>query len=198
MSIEHFAEVVDADAIKARVEQIGEEITADYAGEELLLLGILHGSVIFTADLLRQLGNDTEVDFMSLTRFGHDGRVNIAMDSATPVKGRHVLIVEDIVDTGLTLTSLRRMLEAREPASLAAVSLLDKTSRRIVDVPIEYRGFEVGDEYLLGYGLDWQGLYRNLPSLWAVLDMGHLTEHPLALAEAVFDRRSLAGGAGGF
>ncbi len=97
-----------------------------------------------------------------------------------------MLIVEDIVDTGLTLTALQRFLEMRDVASIQTVALLDKASRRIVDVPIEHRGFEVGDEFLLGYGLDWNGLYRNLPSLWAVLDLTELQEDPGALGRHVF------------
>jgi len=109
------------------------------------------------------------------------------MDAMTPLTDRPVIVVEDIVDTGLTLTVLRKMLSDRGPASLATVALFDKTKRRLVDVPIEYRGFEVGDEYLVGYGLDWQGLYRNLPSIWAVLDMEAFVDDRAVLA------RSLAG-----
>jgi hypoxanthine phosphoribosyltransferase len=95
-----------------------------------------------------------------------------------------VVIVEDIVDTGLTLTTLRRVLETRDPASVRTVALLDKAPRRIVDVPVEYRGFEVGDEFLLGYGLDWNGWYRNVPSLWAVMDLGELTRDHRSFAAA--------------
>ena len=98
-----------------------------------------------------------EVDFLGLSRFGEGGRIRIALDTAESVEGRDVVIVEDIIDTGLTLTVLRRMLEDRGAASVATAALVDKTRRRLVDVPIEYRGFEVGDEYLIGYGLDWKG-----------------------------------------
>ncbi len=111
------------------------------------------------------------MDFLLLNRFGEGGRIRLAADTATPLTGRDVILVEDIVDTGLSLTVLRRMIDDRGVASLSTVTLLDKTTRRLVDVPIEYRGFEVGDEYLVGYGLDDRGRFRNLPSLWAVLDL---------------------------
>ena len=98
----------------------------------------------------------------------------ISLDTTIQLEGRHVLIVEDIVDTGLTLASLRRLIEVRDPASVRTVALLDKAPRRIIEVPVEYRGFEVGDEFLLGYGLDWNGWYRNVRSLWAVMDLSEL------------------------
>jgi hypoxanthine phosphoribosyltransferase len=128
---------------------------------------------------------DVEIDFLTLTRFGaDDGRVSVALDTATQLEGRHVLIVEDIVDTGLTLAALHRLLEVRGPASVRTVALLDKAPRRIVDVPVEYRGFEIGDEFLLGYGLDWEGWYRNVRSIWAVMDLSVLTADPLAFARS--------------
>jgi len=105
------------------------------------------------------------------------------MDLATPVTDRNVIIVEDIIDTGLSLSALRRMMEDRGASSVSTAALTDKTRRRVAQVPIEYRGFEVGDEYLVGYGLDWQGLYRNLRSLWAVLDMEALMEEPRLLLD---------------
>ncbi len=182
-----FVEVIDADTLQERVAQLGDEIAADYADDPPVIVGVLHGSLIFMADLVRHLQPEIETEFLSLTRFGDEGRVNIALDTSTPLQDRHVLIVEDIVDTGLTLTSLLRILATREPASLATVALLDKAPRRIVDVPIEYRGFEVGDEFLLGYGLDWEGRYRNLRSIWAVLDLQHLKSFPDSLATEVFE-----------
>jgi hypoxanthine phosphoribosyltransferase len=109
------------------------------------------------------------------------------MDSGTSLSGRHVLVVEDIVDTGLTLSYLIGLLETRDPASIAVAALIDKTTRRIVDVPLRYRGFEVGDEFLLGYGLDWEGRYRNLPELWAVLDIAAFQDDPGVLARRVFE-----------
>jgi hypoxanthine phosphoribosyltransferase len=103
------------------------------------------------------------------------------MDTATPVLDRHVIVVEDIIDTGLTLAVLKRMIEDKGAASVSTVAMFDKIPRRINNVPIEYRGFEVGDEYLVGYGLDWQGQYRNLASVWAILDMEAFVEDPLIL-----------------
>jgi hypoxanthine phosphoribosyltransferase len=114
------------------------------------------------------------------------GRVGIAMDTLSPVEDRHVILVEDIIDTGLTMTTLLRLFEARNVASVAVATLLDKSSRRIVDVPLGYRGFEVGDEFLLGYGLDWEGKFRNLDSLWAVLDLAEFQADPGALAHRAF------------
>ena len=183
-------QVVSAPAIAARVVELAAAIRTDYAGLEPVLLGVLKGAVPFLADLSRQLPPRLDVDFLSLTRFGSEGRVGIAVDSATSIAGRHVLLVEDIVDTGLTISYLIGLLQTRDPASLATVALLDKGTRRIVDVPLRYRGFEVGDEFLLGYGLDWEGRYRNLPGLWAVLDLAAFRLDPEA---ATFDA---FGGAG--
>jgi hypoxanthine phosphoribosyltransferase len=179
-----FVEVVSEAALRVRAEQLGVEIGATYRDTVPVFVGVLKGCVPFMADLVRAYPGDLEVDFLSLTRFGNDGRVGIAMDIATPLQGRDVVIVEDIVDTGLTLTTLRRVLETRDPASIRTVALLDKAPRRIVDVPVEYRGFEVGDEFLLGYGLDWSGWYRNVPSLWAVMDLSELTRDHRSFATA--------------
>lgn len=180
-------EVVPAAAIAARIAELGTAIRHDYAGKDPVLLGVLKGAVPFLADLGRRLPPQIDIDFLSLTRFGSEGRVGIAVDSATSLAGRHVLLVEDIVDTGLTLSYLLGLLETREPASLATAALLDKRTRRIVDVPLRYRGFEVGDEFLLGYGLDWEGRYRNLPGLWAVLDLAAFRLDPEAATRPAFD-----------
>ena len=179
-------EVVTEDALQHRVAELGAELSADLGEREPVLLGVLKGAVPFLADLSRHLPAECEIDFLSLTRFGAEGRVAIKVDSGTPIAGRHVIVVEDIVDTGLTLSYLLGLLETRNPASLTTVALIDKTTRRIVDVPLGYRGFEVGDEFLLGYGLDWEGRYRNLRSLWAVLDIPAFQEDPDMLARAVF------------
>jgi len=186
MSSGPFVEVVAQRQLRQRVGQLGAEIAADYAGKEPVFVGVLKGSVMFLADLVRHTDVSAEVEFLALTRFGSEGRVAIAMDTEVSLADRHVIVVEDIVDTGLTLTALRRLLEARAVASLRTVTLLDKVTRRIVDVPIEYRGFQVGDEFLLGYGLDWSGAYRNLRSLWAVLDLQALAGDPAAFAATVF------------
>lgn len=183
---ESLVEVITAEALASRAAELGEQLTADYADKDPVLVGVLSGSLPFLADLVRQVRTDLEVDFLALSRFGEGGRVRIAMDTETSLEGRHVVIVEDIVDTGLTLSVLRRLLETRDVGSLATVTLLDKAPRRIVDVPLEYRGFQVGDEFLLGYGLDWEGVYRNLRSIWAVLDLAAFQEHPHALADKVF------------
>jgi hypoxanthine phosphoribosyltransferase len=182
---EAFVEVVSEQDLSRRVSQLGEQIATDYGGEVPVMVGVLKGCLPFVADLGRAMACDVEIDFLTLTRFGaDDGRVSVALDTATQLEGRHVLIVEDIVDTGLTLAALHRLLEVRGPASVRTVALLDKAPRRIVDVPVEYRGFEIGDEFLLGYGLDWEGWYRNVRSIWAVMDLSVLTADPLAFARS--------------
>jgi hypoxanthine phosphoribosyltransferase len=180
------SEVVGADDIAARVAELGSAIGHDYEGRTPLLVAVLVGSLPLLADLTRAITSPVEVDFLGVSRFGEGGRIRIALDTAENVVDRDVIIVEDIVDTGLTLTVLRRMFQDRGAASVATVTLVDKTRRRLVDVPLEYRGFEVGDEYLIGYGLDWQGRYRNLRSLWAVLDLERLIEDPDVLVESVY------------
>jgi hypoxanthine phosphoribosyltransferase len=182
-------EVVDPATLAGRVADLAAQIAADYRGRQPVLLGVLKGAVPFLADLSRGMGPRVDIDFLGLTRFGTEGRVGIAMDSATSIAGRHVLLVEDIVDTGLTLSYLLGLLQTREPASLATATLLDKRTRRIVDVPLEYRGFEIGDEFLIGYGLDWDGRFRNLPGLWAILDLAEFQDDPSGLAHVVFGER---------
>ncbi len=189
-------EVVTEAQIANRVSQLGASITADYAGRQPVVISVLRGAFVFTADLVRAIDLPVEIDFIALTRFREKGTVGFAMDASLSLEGRDVIIVEDIVDTGLTLRALRRLLELRGVADLRTVALIDKAPRRIVDVPLEYRGFEVGDEFLLGYGLDWEGMYRNLRSLWAVMDLGQLSDDPLALARLVFE--DAAPGMGGF
>jgi hypoxanthine phosphoribosyltransferase len=173
-----FTRIIDADTVQRRVAELGQEISADYAGDDVVTIGILKGSLLFMKDLMNQLPLTYTPEFLSLTRFGHDGRVSIAMDVSVPLEDRDVLLVMHMVDTGLTLSTIRRMISARGVRSLRTVALLDKVPRRIVDVDIEYRGFEVGDEYLLGYGLDYEGRYRNLDSVWAVMDMVSFADDP--------------------
>ncbi|MGD2043914.1 MAG: hypoxanthine phosphoribosyltransferase [Acidimicrobiia bacterium] len=179
------SEVLSETEIRSRVRELGDAITHDYRGRDPLFLVILTGSIPFGADLVRAVEMNAEVDFLGLNRFGEGGRIGITLDTSTPLFDRNVVIVEDIVDTGLTLTTLRRMILDRGAASVSTAALLDKSRRRLAEVPVEYRGFEVGDEFLVGYGLDWQGFYRNLRSIWAVLDMEALVDDPKALVGEV-------------
>ena len=181
-----FTEVITAAALASRARELGAQLTEDYRHREPVFVGVLHGSLPFLSDLVRHIEAPLDVDFLALSRFGEGGKVRIAMDTETSLEGRHVVLVEDIVDTGLTLSYVRRLLETRDVASLATVTLIDKATRRIVEVPLEYRGFEVGDEFLLGYGLDWEGKYRNLRSIWMVLDLATLQSDAASLGKRVF------------
>ncbi|MEN8238183.1 MAG: phosphoribosyltransferase family protein [Actinomycetota bacterium] len=181
-----FTEVITSDTIARRVRELASDITRDLPDDDVVVVAVLKGSVIFLKDLMDQLPYTYTTDFLSLTRFGRDGRVSVAMDVSIPLDDRNVLLVLEIVDTGLTLATIRRMMLARGVRSLHTVTLIDKAPRRIVDVPLEYRGFEVGDEYLLGYGMDWRGRYRNLNSIWAALDIGVLAQHPEEFENLVF------------
>ena len=183
---EPFVEVIDTKTLQQRVAELGREITDALTEDDPVVIGVLKGSVPFLTDLSRHLPLTIEMDFLNLTRFGREGRVSVAMDLSVPIEGRSVYIVEDIVDTGLTLATLRKMLTARGASSVSTVALLDKATRRIVDVPVVHRGFEVGDEFLLGYGMDWQGRYRNVPSIWAVMDLSVLTSDPDAFGRRAF------------
>ncbi len=153
--------------IRVRIREMGEQLTRDYAGKDLLVVGLLNGVFIFMADLVRVMDLRLEVAFMQVASYGGNtvttGEVNILHDLERPVGGRHVLIVEDIVDTGLTLHKVRNMLLDRQPASLKIATLLDKPSRRSVQVPVDYVGFAIEDRFAVGFGLDLDGKYRNLP-----------------------------------
>lgn len=181
-----FVEAISAKALASRTKELGSQLTEEYGDRQPVFVGVLHGSLPFLSDLIREVQTPLEVDFLALSRFGEGGKVRIALDTEISLEGRDVVIVEDIVDTGLTLSYLRRLLETRDVASLVTVTLIDKAPRRIVEVPLEYRGFEVGDEFLLGYGLDWEGQYRNLRSIWVVLDLAALQSDPGGLGERVF------------
>lgn len=178
-------EVIPESELRSRIAELGLAVAHDYDGRDPLFVVMLKGSIPFGADLVRAVPIDAEVDFLGLNRFGEGGRIGITLDTSTPLFDRNVVLVEDIVDTGLTLNVLRRMIMDRGASSVSTAALLDKSRRRLSDVPVEYRGFEVGDEFLIGYGLDWHGLYRNLRSIWAVLDMEALVADPKALAGAV-------------
>lgn len=169
------------DQIAERVTALAAEISSTYAGSDPVLVAILKGSAIFLADLARALSIDARFDFMSISSYSGEkatGVVRIVKDLEHDVAGRDVVIVEDIVDTGLTLNYLRKSLGARRPKSLATVTLLDKAVRRILPVPVEWRGFEIPDAFVLGYGLDHQGLYRNVRDLLAVPDISALAARP--------------------
>jgi hypoxanthine phosphoribosyltransferase len=159
--------LVQRDELEHRVRELAEEISRDYAGRDLLLIGVLKGAVFFLSDLMRHLDVDCEVDFMAVSSYGastdSSGVVRILKDLDAPIQGRDVLIVEDIVDSGLTLSYLLRTLNARNPASLEVCALLTKPERRQVDLPARYVGFEIPDRFAIGYGLDHAERYRNLP-----------------------------------
>jgi hypoxanthine phosphoribosyltransferase len=155
--------------IQEKVRELGERITEDYRGERPLLVGVLRGAVIVLGDLMRNMDLPCEIDFMDISSYGtgtsSSGVVRILKDLQEDITGRHVLIVEDIIDTGLTLSYLKRSLLARKPASLEICALLSKPSRRRVELEVRYLGFEVPDEFVVGYGLDFAGAYRNLPDI---------------------------------
>src|SRR3954452_1311796 len=165
--------LVQPDELAHRVRELGAEISRDYEGRDLLLIGVLKGAVFFLSDLMRHLEVDCEVDFMAVSSYGSStdssGIVRILKDLDAPIENRDVLIVEDIVDSGLTLSYLFRMLRARNPATPEACALLTKPDRREVDLPIRYVGFEIPNRFAIGYGLDHAERYRNLPYV-AVLD----------------------------
>jgi hypoxanthine phosphoribosyltransferase len=167
--------LVQQDELSHRIRELGEEISRDYADRDVFLVGVLKGATFFLADLMRHLELDCVVDFMAVSAYGSEtdssGVVRILKDLDASIEGRHVLIVEDIVDSGLTLHYLLRTLRAREPASLEVCALLTKPERRKVDLPIRYVGFEIPNEFVIGYGLDHNERYRNLPYV-AVLQEG--------------------------
>jgi len=168
--------------IRRRIEEIGRTITGDYEGRAPVLVSVLKGGSVFLADLIREIRLPVAIDYMSLSRYGGAlesmGRVRIVKDLEQDVGGRDVIVVEDIVDTGLTLSYLISALQSREPASIEVCALLDKTARRIAPLTIRYRGFECPDVFVVGYGLDFQERYRNVPDILAVHDMNALTEDP--------------------
>jgi hypoxanthine phosphoribosyltransferase len=159
--------LLEEQALRTRVAELGEEISADYAGRDLLLVGVLKGAVFFMADLMRELTVPCEIDFMAISSYGaatdSSGVVRILKDLDINISGRDVLVVEDIIDSGLTLSYLMRNLRARKPASLEVVTLLTKPERREIDVPVRYVGFEIPNRFVIGYGLDFAERYRNLP-----------------------------------
>ena len=161
--------LVPSARVQEKVSEMGERITRDYEGERLLLVGVLRGAVVVMGDLMRSIDLPCEIDFRDISSYGSgtssSGVVRILKDLEEDISGRHVLVVEDIIDTGLTLSYLLRSLRARKPASLEICALLSKPSRRRVELDVKYLGFEVPDEFVVGYGLDYAGAYRNLPDI---------------------------------
>ena len=151
--------------VEKRVDELGRQISDDYTGLQPVLVGVLKGVLCFMGDLMRHISLPLSLEFMAISYFGSDGDkgVRVTKDLDKDIKGRHVLVVEDIVDTGMTLNYLLNYLHTRQPASLEVCTLLDKRIRRLVDVPIRYVGFEIPDEFVVGYGLDYMEQYRNLP-----------------------------------
>ena len=177
--------LIPADDLQAGVARLADEISADHPNG-VVLVAVLKGSVPFMADLARRMTVPVEVDFLAVSKYAeHTGRVRMVKDLDIDINDRPVVIVEDVVDTGLTLTWLRRELGAREPSSLRVCALLDKSARRIVPIPLEYVGFEVGDVFLLGYGLDFGELYRNLDRIVAG-DLNALSADPGAHIQDLF------------
>jgi hypoxanthine phosphoribosyltransferase len=159
--------MIDEETLQGRVAELGSQISADYEGRDLLLVGVLKGAVFFIADLMRELSIPCEIDFMAISSYGaatdSSGVVRILKDLDLNIAGRDVLVVEDIIDSGLTLSYLLRTLGARRPASLEICALLTKPERREIDVPVRYVGFEIPNRFVIGYGLDFAERYRNLP-----------------------------------
>jgi hypoxanthine phosphoribosyltransferase len=165
--------LVDETNLQRRIAELGKEISKDYAGQDLLLICLLRGAVLFLTDLMRQIDIPHTIDFMAVSSYGEgaresSGSVRITMDIRTDIRDKNVLIIEDIIDSGNTLSSVMDLLQARHPKSLRACSLLDKTERREVDVPIQYVGFDIKDKFVFGYGLDLDEYYRDLPFIGVV------------------------------
>ncbi len=184
-----------AQEIAKRIEVLGREISQELGGTDRppILIGVLKGSTFFLADLVRSLSIDVVLDFMSISAYAGGttpGVVRLVKDLEQSIAGRDVVVVEDIVDTGLTLTYLRKTLVSRRPRSLSVVTLLDKVARRIVPVEVEWRGFTTPDVFVVGYGLDFQGRYRNVPDILAVDDLPRLVNDPLLLVPDLFGKGS--------
>jgi hypoxanthine phosphoribosyltransferase len=166
--------LIDEETLHGRIAELGAQISDDYRGEDLLLIGVLKGAIFFMADLMRSIDIPCEVDFMAISSYGagidSSGVVRILKDLDVSIESRNVLVVEDIIDSGLTLSYLLRNLEAREPASLEVCALLTKPERRENDVVCRYVGFEIPNRFVIGYGLDFAERYRNLPFVGVLRD----------------------------
>ena len=167
--------MLSEEQIKAKVVELGKKIEEDFKGQDLLVVGILKGASVFVSDLIRSINLDVNIDFMSVSSYGNamesSGSVKILKDLDVDIKGKNVLIVEDIIDSGLTLSNLTRELKARDPKSLKICTLLDKPQRRKVDIHVDYVGFVIEDKFIVGYGIDYAEKYRNLPYIGIVEDV---------------------------
>ena len=172
MSQTHVTTMLSAEQITARVKELGAQIAKDYADRRLVLVSVLKGSFVFTADLARAIQGHLRIEFLGVRSYGEgtttSGVVQITQDLSRPIEGEDVLIVEDIVDTGLTIAHLLELLRTRHPASIKVCALLHKPARTKVEVPIHYLGFTIEDRFVVGYGLDWAERYRNLPFIGVV------------------------------
>lgn len=165
--------LIPQDALQARIRQLGEQISRDFAGQELLAVCILRGGVMFLTDLIRQISVPVAIEFMAVSSYGvgaraSSGDVRITLDLNTNISGRNVIIVEDIIDSGRTLASVVELMQTRSPRSLCICTLLDKVDRREVEVPVSYCGFQIPNKFVFGYGLDMDEYYRNLPFIGVV------------------------------
>jgi len=178
--------VASREQISERVALLAGEIGRAYRDLNPVFVGVLPGSILFLADLVRAVGVPADVDFVSLRPYSVEGRVALTLDSAIPLAGRDVILVHDVVDTGLTLRTLQRMIALQRPASIENCTFVDKEHRRIVDVPIRYRAYTAGDELVLGYGIGWRGRFANAAGLWGVTDVGALVDDPAAFDAEIY------------
>lgn len=169
---EHVKVLLSEKEVDDRIQAIGEQISRDYAGKQVHLICVLKGGSFFLCELAKRITVPVSLDFMSVSSYGSEtkssGVVKIIKDLDEPIKGKNVLVIEDIVDSGRTLSYLMEMLKDRGPASLKLCTLLDKPDRRVIDVPVDYTGFEIPDEFVVGYGLDYDQRYRNLPYIGVI------------------------------
>ena len=172
MEKHHIDVMIDEAAVDNRIKELGKQISRDYAGREVYLIGILKGSVYFTCELAKRITVPFIMDFMQCSSYGaatkSSGVVKLSKDLDMAITDRDVIIIEDIIDSGRTLSHLKDLLSQRNPASLKICTLLDKPSRRVVDVDVDYTGFQIEDKFVIGYGLDYDQLYRNLPYIGVV------------------------------
>ena len=172
MEKHHIEVMLSEEKVDARIKELGEQISRDYAGESVHLICILKGSVYFTCELAKRITVPVTMDFMQCSSYGGEtkssGIVKIVKDLDETIMDRNVIIIEDIIDSGRTLSHLKKLLAQRSPKSLKICTLLDKPDRRVVDVPVEYVGFQIEDKFVVGYGLDYDQQYRNLPYIGVV------------------------------